>query len=361
MKHFTQIRKKSVCAVLAGALALTCAGCGASGTTSAAASGSTDAAASSPAQAASTAEAASAAGKSVKVGIVQLIENGAFNDMREGFIDELKAKGYTDDNCEIIYKCAQGDAATLNTICQSLVDEKVDLVATIATPATQAMVNLESDIPDVFVAVSSPIAAGVISDFNSPDKNATGTSNAIPVSDIFGLADQLTPGCTTYGILYNTGEVNSVNTVKAAEEYLDGKGLKYVEGVVTNSGEVQQAVQNMVGQVDAVFVPNDSVIQSAMAQVTEIARENKIPVYGSSATMVDSGAFATIAIDDKSIGAMSADMAAQILGGTPITQVPSVTVPASGTVINKTTLEALGLALDESVLSAATLVEDAAQ
>ena len=52
-----------------------------------------------------------------------------------------------------------------------------------------------------------------------------------------------------------------------------------------------------------------------MSLVTEVARESKIPVYGSSATMVDSGASASIAISDKGIGAESADMAVEILEG----------------------------------------------
>ena len=190
--------------------------------------------------------------------MIQLIENGAFDDMREGFIAELRKEGYTEDTCEIIYKCAQGDAANLNTICQSMVDEKVDLVCTIATPATQAMVNLDSGIPVFFCEVSSPIGAGVISDFEKPDKNATGTSNAIPVSDIFELVEQLTPGQETFGIMYNTSEVNAVNTAKDAMKYLEENNLKYKEATVTNSSEVQQAMQSLVGEVDAIFVPNDS-------------------------------------------------------------------------------------------------------
>ena len=71
-----------------------------------------------------------------------------------------------------------------------------------------------------------------------------------------------------------------MNTVNSAKEYLDANGLKYVEAVVTNSSEVQQAAQSLVGRVDAIFIPNDSVIQSGMSLVTEVARENKIPVYG---------------------------------------------------------------------------------
>lgn len=97
---------------------------------------------------------------------------------------------------------------------------------------------------------------------------------------------------------------------------LDDQGLSYKEAVVTNSSEVQQAAQSLAGEVDAIFVPNDSVIQSAMPMVTEVARDAKIPVYGSSAVMVDSGAFATIAISDTEIGAQTADMALEYLNGT---------------------------------------------
>lgn len=295
----------------------------------------------------------------IKIGVIQMIENGAFNDMRQGFIDELEAKGYGEDKVEIIYKSAQGDATNLNTICQEMVTNDVDIVATIATPATQAMVNMESDIPVFYVAVSAPVQAGVISDMEKPDKNATGTSNAIPVSEIFALSDQLTPGCKTYGFLYNTGEVNAVNTVNDAKAYCDENGLSYVEAVVTNSSEVQQAAQTLAAQVDAIFVPNDSMIQSAMPNVAEVARDAKIPVYGSSAVMVSSGAFATIAVDDKEIGAMSADMAIEYLEGKAIEEIPSIVVPAKATVINQQTVDALGITLSDEVKASATFVEDA--
>lgn len=73
-------------------------------------------------------------------------------------------------------------------------------------------------------------------------------------------------------MLYNTSEINSVSTVENAKKYLDDQGLSYKEAVVTNSSEVQQAAQSLAGEVDAIFVPNDSVIQSAMPMVTEVAR-----------------------------------------------------------------------------------------
>lgn len=295
----------------------------------------------------------------LKVGVIQMIDNGAFTDMREGFIQELRDKGYSEDKLTIEYKNAQGDATNLNTICQEMADSGADLICTIATPATQAMVNMETDIPVVFVAVSDPVGAGVITDFNAPDKNATGTSNAIPVDGIFELADQLTPGCKTYGIMYNTSEVNSVNTAANAKAYLDANGGSYVEAVVTNSSEIQQAAESLVGQVDAIFIPNDSMIQSGMPLVSEVAREAGIPVYGSSAVMVTSGAFATIAVSDTQIGAISADKAIEILQGKSVAEVPAEVVPASATVVNKGVADALGITFSAELESTITFVETA--
>ena len=92
----------------------------------------------------------------IDIGIIQLIENGAFNDMREGFIQQMKEKGYDDSTANFHYKNAQGDSTNLNTICQEMVDNGMDLVVTIATPASQAMVNLESDIPVMFYLSLQP-------------------------------------------------------------------------------------------------------------------------------------------------------------------------------------------------------------
>lgn len=294
------------------------------------------------------------------IGIVQLTDNGAFEDMREGFIQELADKGYGEDNVTLVYKNAQGDATNLNTICQEMVDSQVDLVAAIATPAAQAMVALESDIPVIFISVGNPVGAGVITEMEHPDKNATGTSNAIPINEIFELAQELTPQVQTYGLLYATNEVNSVTTIKNAKAYLDEQGLQYVEKVVTNSAEVQQAAQSLVGSADAIFVPNDSVIQAAMPLVAEVARDAKIPVYGSSAVMVDSGAFATVAITDTEIGAISADMAVQYLEGTAIADIPAQVVPANAIVINETTANLLDITFSDDLKAKATFVQDSA-
>jgi putative ABC transport system substrate-binding protein len=98
-------------------------------------------------------------------------------------------------------------------------------------------------------------------------------------------------------------------------------------------------------------------VQAALPQVAEVAKEAKIPVYGSSAVMVASGAFATISIDDTTIGAMTAEMADQYLSGTAIEEIPAVVVSDVVVVVNKTTADAIGVTLSQDVLDSAVVKE----
>ena len=291
------------------------------------------------------------------IGIIQMADNGAFTDMREGFIDRMRELGYTEDKMTFTYRNALGDMTALVANCEAALDEGIDAAVTIATPPTQAFCNLDSGVPQFFISVSNPVGAGVITDMAAPDMNATGTSNAIPVEEMFRLADQLTPGCRVFGLLYCQSEINSVTTANQAKAYMDANGLDYVEAIVTNVSEVQMAVDSLLETVDAIFVPNDSVIQTAMRVVADSAAEMGVPVYGSSAVMVESGAFATISIGDRQIGAITADMLHQYLTGTPIEEIPAVVVDEFTMVINQTTADMLGVAIPADVLETAVIVE----
>ena len=293
----------------------------------------------------------------IHVGIIQMADNGAFTDMREGFIDHMRELGYTEDKMTFTYRNALGDMTQLVANCEAALDDGIDVAVTIATPPTQAFCNMESGVPQFFISVSNPVGAGVITDMAHPDMNATGTSNAIPVAEMFKLADQLTPGCQVFGLLYCQSEINSVTTANQAKAYMDANGLEYVEQVVTNVAEVQMAVDVLLETVDAIFVPNDSVIQTAMSVVADSAAEMGVPVYGSSAVMVQSGAFATISISDRDIGGITADMLHIYLTGTPIEEIPAIVVDEFTMVINQTTADLIGAEIPAEVLAAAVIVE----
>jgi putative ABC transport system substrate-binding protein len=283
---------------------------------------------------------------SIKVAFVQLIDNDAFNTMIQGFKDGMKDAGYVEGtNATFDVKNAQGDTATLNSIAADLKNSAdYDVVVPIATPASQAVVNAEIDTPVVFISVTSPVAAGIMGALDKPDMGATGTSNVIPVDEIFNLADKLAGGqVSTIGMLYCTGESNAVSTVEKAKEYLDGAGRSYQEATVANSSEVAQAAAQLASKVDMIYVPVDSTVQSAMPELVEAATDAGIPVYGSDPVMVQSGALACVSVSNSDLGYTSAALAVEITNGTPVEDVPCVTFDTFTPVVNVATAKELGI------------------
>ena len=142
--------------------------------------------------------------KTLKIGLVQLMEHTSLDQIRESIIAELEAEGYVDgENITIDYQNAQGEQSNLKTICQGFVADKVDVIVAITTPAAQVAMGETKDIPIIFSAVTDPVAAEVVSDLENPGGNITGTSDAIDVGQIIDLAKELTPGFKTIGALYN--------------------------------------------------------------------------------------------------------------------------------------------------------------
>lgn len=256
----------------------------------------------------------------VKIGIIAMVENSAFTDMRDGIIAGLAENGYVDgESATIDYQCAGGDQGTLSTIVSSMDDGTYDAVFCIATPTTAAFVQLESETPCFFCAVSAPVAAGVVADLKDHADNITGTSNAIPISDIFALADSLTPGYEKVGIITSGKEPNATNTAAMAKSFLDEKNIEVFEVTSETSADVATAANAMVDAgCDIVFIPNDATVQSGITSLAEICNENKIGTYSASLAMVASGCLATVAIDDVEIGKLTAGMYAQYKNGVAV-------------------------------------------
>lgn len=326
---------------LASVFALAACSSGASGSASASASSASSSASASSASASSAATA-----ENVNIAVVQLADNDAFTEMATAFVDEMAAQGYVEGkNVTYDRLSAQGDASTLNSIAASVATGDYDLIVSIVTPATQAVVNAEPKCPVVFISVTNPVGAGIMSAMETPDKNATGTSNVIPVSEIFGLATTLTPDFKTVGLLYCSGEQNAVLTIEKTKEYLDSQSIPYVEQTVANSAEVQQAAQSLAEKSDLIYIPVDSTVQSAMPQVVEAATAAGIPVYGSDPVMVSSGALASVSVSNTQLGARSAQMAAKILQGAEVASIPAEALTDYQYVINGATADALSVKL----------------
>ncbi|MDI6600352.1 MAG: ABC transporter substrate-binding protein [Thermoanaerobacteraceae bacterium] len=292
-----------------------------------------------------------------KIGIIQLVEHPALDASRDGFVEGLKAAGFADDKVEVEVKNAQGDFATAQTIAEGFKGENVDLIYAIATPAVQAAYNVTKDIPIVFSAVTDPVTAKVVESLDKPNTNVTGVSDMTPIEEQLKLLKQILPDSKNVGIMYNAGEVNSVVQVDIAKKAAPALGLNLIDATVSTSGEVSQAAQSLVGRVDAIYIPTDNTIASSIQAVVKVANANKIPVIGSEEGMVAGGALITKGINYYNLGVDAGKMAAEILNGKKPADIPVVLPTNMDIVVNKTTMDALGIKIPDDILKNSKTVE----
>lgn len=259
-------------------------------------------------------------GKIYRIGINQLVEHDALDASYKGFVDALAEAGYVEGkNLELDYQVAQGDMSTAGTIATKQVNDKPDLILSIATPSAQAVVNATKDIPVLVTAVTDPARAGLVASNEAPGGNVSGTSDLTPVKKQIELLKQLVPDAKKIAVLYSSSEVNSVVQADLAKAAGKELGIEVIDSTVSNSNEIQQVVQSLVGKVEAIYAPTDNLIASAMSTVAQVANANNLPVICGEGGMVDKGGLATYGIDYYELGVLTGKQAVKILEGTATT------------------------------------------
>ena len=297
--------------------------------------------------------------KAVKVGIVQLVEHNALDAANKGFVDGLKERGYEEGkNLTIDRQNAQADQSNLQNIAQRFVNDKVNLICAIATPAAQTVANATKDIPIVGTAITDYQGAKLVASNNEPKGNVTGTSDMNPIKEQIDLLMKIAPNAKTIGTIYCSSEVNSEVQVKAMKEYAESRGLRVEVATISTVNDIQQAAQSLVGKVDIFYEPTDNIIASAMPTLVAITDPAKKAVICGEPNMVKAGGLATYGIDYYKLGVQTGHMAADILDGKskPASMAIEMAKDLKVT-INKKNAAALGLTIPADLLKDADIIE----
>ena len=295
----------------------------------------------------------------VNVGIVQLVEHAALDAANKGFVEGLASKGYKEgQNITYDRQNAQADQSNLQNIAHRFVNNKVNLICAIATPAAQTVANVTSDIPIVATAVTDYKTAKLVKDNAKPGTNVTGTTDMNPVEQQLDLLLKIVPNAKSVGTIYCSSEVNSQLQVDILKKAATAKGVTIKEATVSNVNDIQQAARSLVGKVQAIYVPTDNVLASAMPTLVSVTEEAKLPVICGEGGMVKAGGLATLGVDYYKLGFQAGEMAADILSGK--SKPADMAIQAQKefkAMVNLKEAEKIGLKVPEDVLKGAELVK----
>lgn len=286
------------------------------------------------------------------IGIIQQMDHVALNAARDGFVKALEDNGFVDgETITLDIQNGQGDQSNLATIADRFISEKADLVLAIATTAATTMAGKTESIPILGTAITDYVSAKLVESNEKPGYNVSGTSDMNPVSAQIELLKKLAPEAKTVGVLFTSGETNSVIQAAMAKEAIEAQGMTYVEGTATNTNDVQQAVQQLVGKCDAIYLPTDNVMASSIPIIYGVTAESKTPVICGESGMVYNGGLATLGISYFQLGYETGLMAVEVLGGADISEMP-IRFATEGFeyAINKTVADEIGLEIPDDLL-----------
>ncbi len=313
-----------------------------------------------PAENQEVGEGQTAEGEQFKIGILQLMEHDALDNARNGFLDALEEGGYAEGEKIVVdVQNAQGDQSNLKTMSQKFVNDKEDLILAIATPAAQSVAAETQEIPILATAITDYPEAGLVESNEAPNVNLSGTSDRTPVKEQFALLKQILPDVKKVGIMYNSSEANSEIQARSAIEACEDLGLEYQEGTVTNVNDIQQVVQSIVGEVDALYIPTDNTFASAIPLVVSITDVEKVPVICGENGMVKGGGLATVGIDYYKLGQQTGKMAIRVLEGEDVSKMPVEFPDSTEVCINLDTAEKIGVTIPQDIIdNAAIIIKD---
>lgn len=253
-----------------------------------------------------------ATGETYQVGIAQYVSHPSLDATAQGIKDVLEE---SEQNFEIEEQNAQADQATMNNIVGGYAgDTNLDAVAPIATPVAIAAATTITDTPIVFSAVTDPVDAQLVPDWDTPGENITGVSDMNPVDQQLQLILDVVGDVEVIGIPYSSAESNSVVQVDAAKEAAEELGVEIQEVAVTNTSEVAQGVESF-DNVDAIYVPTDNTVVSGLETVISYGIDNQVPVFAAESDSVERGTIGTYGLNYYEHGRQAGEMILALVTG----------------------------------------------
>ncbi len=255
-----------------------------------------------------------------KIGVTQTASYPDFDTDAKGFEKALVEAGFK-EGTHVIYdrQNAQGDVDRTQTIAEKFIDSDVDLIHSIGTPSSRAVMKIIKDVPIVFSSVTDPVYAGLIPR-KSPlgtrtGTNVTGVSDRWPVTLQFEMYARFLPKAKKWGTIYNAGDPRSLIYVKEMRQAAKKLNVELIEVNISQSDETLPAAEFLAGKVQTIYITYDHIALSSFEPIVKVCNQKKIPLFGGDLKCVTLGAIAAYGWDYFQIGHSAGRKAVRILKG----------------------------------------------
>ena len=272
------------------------------------------------------------------------------------FVQRLRELGWIDGrNLAIEYRWAEGRNERYTEIAAELVRLKVDVIVTVATPATLAAKQATTVIPIVFLTASDPVGTGLVASLARPGGNVTGLANQI--SDTTGkkleFLREVVPGLRRLAIMANVANPAAVLDMGEAQVTGRALGLEVTTSEIRRAEDISPAFDALKGRADALYLCPDPLMNTNRTQINIFAVRARLPTIYGVRDFVQAGGLMSYAPNLPNQFRRAADFVDKILRGAKPGDIPVEQPTKFELVINLTTAKALGLTVSPTMLARA--------
>jgi putative ABC transport system substrate-binding protein len=286
-----------------------------------------------------------------RVGVLWPNPPATFEWVRQG----LRELGYVEGrDVTFEYRWAEGKLDRLPELAAELVGLKVDVIVTLAPPASVAAKKATATIPIVFVAIGDPVASGLVESLGRPGGNLTGTTRMLSemTAKHVQLLKEAAPALSRLAVLWNPGNSSHAPALAAAESTARALSLD-VLALEVRSPAAFGAVFAAAGRARAngmLFIA-DPIFFIHLKRMTELVTESRLPAIANFTEFPKLGGLIGYAPNLAEEFRRAAAYIDKILRGAKPGDLPVQQPTKFDLVINLRTAGALGLAIPPSLIA----------
>ena len=298
-------------------------------------------------------------GKVYRVGVLASSTEANFGPSVKVFREALHAAGWVEGRNLMLDVRYPEQYARLPELATELVGLKVDVLASLGTPATLAAKSATTTIPIVMESLSDVVAIGLVPNLAQPGGNITGVSGFAPelsgkrlelIREVFPRADRI-------AVLANRANPVTDPILRATESAAQQIRMKLRVFDVRERAELGAAFETMRREhTDALVLVADPLLFSARPLIVQLAARHRLPTVYETRLFPEGGgllSYGPLAQERFQRMAVYVD---RILRGAQAGEMPVEQPTKFELVINLRTAKSLGLTIPQSLLGRADQV-----
>jgi putative tryptophan/tyrosine transport system substrate-binding protein len=274
----------------------------------------------------------------------------------DAFVQRLRELGWIDGRTVAIeYRWTEGRFERAPALVAELVQLKVDVLVTHATPNVVAAKQATSVIPIVFAATGDPVGTGLVESLSRPGGNITGLS--MLSSDLGGkrlqLMREVIPHLGRVAFLAGSGSPNTAMEVAEFQTAAQTLGLEVTRYDIAQADDISPVVQGLKGRADAIYVETTPLMYTNRLRINTLAVGVRLPTFGGSREFAEASGLFSYGPNFSDLFRRAGDLVDKILRGAKPTDLPVEQPTKFDLVVNLITAKALGLTIPPMLLARA--------